>query len=89
MPTVLAFFMEGCGPCQRFKPLFLKAQRKFAADTDIQWNVYDYDRDKVMVYKMGVESFPTIIISSDKGIATFEEKRTYSNFVKFIRENTD
>ena len=78
---VLYFFMEGCKYCKIFEKTWEKLQDNIK---NVKFMKINGPENTRMSSKYNINSYPTIVLVSNKSHETFEEKRTYSNLKKFI-----
>lgn len=95
LPTLVLFFMDWCGPCQNFLPLWdeiateLKATKKLNA---IKISCQKYENKIAEAEKAGrinfIQSYPTIVLhTTDDKFIKFEGQRSKENIFNFIKNN--
>ena len=74
--------MEGCKYCKIFEKTWEKLQDNIK---NVKFMKINGPENTRMSSKYNIDSYPTIVLVSNKSHETFEEKRTYSNLKKFIK----
>lgn len=67
--TLVDFWADWCGPCQRFAPVFEKAS---AANPDIVFGKVDTESEQQLAGAAGIRSIPTLMAFRD-GILVFSQ----------------
>ena len=62
VPVLVDFYADWCGPCKRLSPMLDQVARE---RTDLRVVKVNYDHDKKLARKYGVQSLPTMIIFKD------------------------
>jgi thioredoxin 1 len=66
IPVVVDFWATWCPPCKRFSPIFHKAAEKY--NGKIKFISVDVDKCPGIAREYGVESIPTILFVTTKGV---------------------
>ena len=83
--SIMLFYADWCGHCQNFKPIWEDIKN---TNLNINFKQFNEGVDVDEIKKYGIEGFPTIILETDNGLHRFEESRTKSNLIKFIKQYT-
>lgn len=86
MPVVIDFSATWCGPCQQFKPIYLKVAADLAGKA--RFCSADVDQCTELAKKFEVQSIPNIVIvKADGTVAAKIGAMTEEEFLKFLSEN--
>ena len=78
---ILYFYMDGCKYCHMFEKTWSKLETTIK---NIKFMKINGPENTRMSKKYNVESYPTIILVTNKSYKTFEDKRTYQKLKEFI-----
>lgn len=90
---LLLFYMDGCGWCEKFKPIWNELQNKTSYEF-YQCESNDLDNSKEAKeiqteYGHEITGFPTIFIQINNIYHKYDGDRTYDNIIEFINKYKD
>lgn len=88
--TIKLFYMDGCGPCMRFKGKWeelkeiIRVKSGKFGNMNIKTEEYENKKNKDVVDAEGINSFPTIMIVKDGKKIEYEGKREPNEILKSV-----
>lgn len=80
---VMLFKAEWCGHCKSFKPIWDIVTKQY---DNLDFVVYDSDKNVDDITKYNVSGFPTIIVEKDGNTFEYNEERNADSFNNFLKE---
>ena len=74
--------MDGCGWCDKFKPLWSKLKKEVK---DIKFMKINGPQNPTMKDKYGVKTYPALVKIENKNHELFEGERTFENLKDFLK----
>ncbi len=82
VPFVVLFWGGGCGPCERFKPIFTQETKELEGFKFVQLKVNDNYK---LAGHYGVKSVPSLVkVNADKSYTLFVGPKDKEDLYKFI-----
>ena len=79
---LIYFYMDGCGWCDKFKPLWSKLKKEVK---DIKFMKINGPQNPTMKDKYGVKTYPALVKIENKNHELFEGERTFENLKDFLK----
>lgn len=80
---LLYFFMEGCGYCKKFGPVWEKIESDM---TDIKLEKINGPQNKKITQKYNIKGFPTLILLKGNEHTHYSGKRDYKSIREFVNK---
>jgi len=82
------FYMDGCGWCERFLPIWEEAKTKYASVRGLQMRKVEKGESVAKEYSKHVEGYPTILlVKPDDTVVKFGGERTVKGIETFLKGN--
>ena len=80
---VILFKADWCGHCKTFKPIWDAVIKQY---DNLDFTVYDADKDKDSLTKYNIEGFPTVIVEQNGNKFEYNDERNADSFNNFLKE---
>ncbi len=80
---VILFKADWCGHCKSFKPIWEAVTKQY---NNLDFTVYDADKDKDSLRKYNIEGFPTVIVEKGENRFEYNDERNADSFNNFLKE---
>lgn len=87
---IVGLFMEGCGHCINFKPIFKKVTDEFMENATFKqkWDVVVENNTSVAKNVYNISAFPSVaIVKDNKVVATHTGSASEANFKSFLNQH--
>lgn len=85
--TVILFYANWCGHCQKFKPEWEKFKQQYGKEIKCEEHE-DASMDRNLMKKYGVQGYPTIIIIINGETREYQGQRTADGIYAYIKKQT-
>ncbi len=80
---VILFKADWCGHCKTFKPIWDVVTKQY---NNLEFIVYDADKDKDSLITYNIQGFPTVIVEKDGNRFEYNDERNANSFNNFLKE---
>ena len=81
---VILFYVDWCGHCTKFKPIFEKLSSNSKLNKKINFCKLDCEQYKNIPDKLQIGGYPTILISNNNKVDTYNGPRDYMELEKYL-----
>jgi thiol-disulfide isomerase/thioredoxin len=85
IPTLILFYADWCGHCQRFIPIWKELKTKINTK---ECNIIEIESDETFIKKIkDLKAYPTIYYISTNLTTEYKDDRTIESILNFLEKN--